>query len=621
MTTRRTTALLVSVFLSRSIAAGCGGGDGGGEVITADGSSTVGPFVTKAAEDFKAEQDVDITVGISGTGGGFERFCAGETDLSNASRRIDEEEAAMCEEAGIEYVEFRVATDALTNVVNTENDWATCLTIDQLKAIWEPGVEGDELESGRSVVPRCRAEAVRAWHGLGHVRLLHRRHQRRGGREQDGLLAERGRQRHRPGCLWRRRRARVLRILVLRAEPGHAQGTRGRRRRRLHRPECRRRHRTRPYTPLSRPLFVYAKQSSFDDNEDVQSFVQYMLDNNDSIATDSLFVPLSQEQIDEQLADVRGSYVVVPPPAVVIEQPGALALPRKKIRWGEQFVHLILFIAAAISVLTTLGIVLSLLMPAIDFFREVSPWEFFTGTTWAPLFLDARFGVVPLVVGTFVISFWSAVVAFPLGVGVAIYLSEYARPRATAFLKPILEILAAIPTVVLGYFALTFVTPFLRDIGLQVEIFNALSASLVLGIMLIPTVATLSEDAMAAVPRDLRDGGYALGADKLQVSTRIVVPAAISGIIAAFVLAFSRAVGETMIVLIAAGQLAQITFDPRETIETMTAFIGATGNGDVPTGSIEYKTIFAVGLTLFVITLVMNLISIRLVRKYREIYE
>ena len=297
-------------------------------------------------------------------------------------------------------------------------------------------------------------------------------------------------------------------------------------------------------------------------------------------------------------------------------------LPRKRIRWGEQVVYAVLFIAAAISVLTTVGIVVSLVLPAVDFFREVSPVDFFTGTTWAPLFLDAQFGVLPLVVGTFVISFWSAVVAFPLGMGVAIYLSEYANRRATAVLKPILEILAAIPTVVLGYFALTVLTPFLRDqLGLQVEIFNALSASLVLGIMLIPTVATLSEDAMAAVPRDLRDGGYALGADKLQVSTKIVVPAAVSGIIAAFVLAFSRAVGETMIVLIAAGQLAHITFDPRQSIETITAFIGATGNGDVPTGSIEYKTIFAVGLTLFVITLVMNLISIRLVRKYREVYE
>ncbi|MGI8478507.1 MAG: phosphate ABC transporter permease subunit PstC [Gaiellaceae bacterium] len=306
---------------------------------------------------------------------------------------------------------------------------------------------------------------------------------------------------------------------------------------------------------------------------------------------------------------------------VVLGQPGAFELPRKKIRWGELLVQALLFVAAAISVLTTLGIVVSLLLPAIEFFGEVSPWEFFTGTTWAPLFLDAHFGVVPLVVGTFLISFWSALVAFPLGLGVAIYLSEYARPRATALLKPILEVLAAVPTVVLGYFALTFVTPFLRDIGLDVEIFNALSASLVLGVMLIPTIASLSEDAMAAVPRDLREGAYALGADKLQVSTRVVVPAAISGIIAAFVLAFSRAVGETIIVLIAAGQLAQITFDPRDTIETMTAFIGATGNGDVPTGSIEYKTIFAVGLTLFVMTLILNLISIRLVRKYREIYE
>lgn len=304
-----------------------------------------------------------------------------------------------------------------------------------------------------------------------------------------------------------------------------------------------------------------------------------------------------------------------------IQSTSELALPKKKIRVGEVAVQGALFVAATISVLTTVGIVLSLVLPAIDFFRIVSPWEFLTGTTWAPLFLEPEFGVVPLVVGTLVISFWSSLIAFPLGLGVAIYLSEYALESVTRFLKPILEILAAIPTVVLGYFALTFVTPFLRDIGIQVEIFNALSASIVLGIMLIPTVASLSEDAMAAVPRDLRDGGYALGADKLQVSTRVVVPAAISGIIAAFVLAFSRAVGETMIVLIAAGQLPQITFDPRETISTMTAFIGATGNGDVPTGSIEYKTIFAVGLTLFVMTLVMNLISIRLVRKFREVYE
>jgi phosphate transport system permease protein len=308
-------------------------------------------------------------------------------------------------------------------------------------------------------------------------------------------------------------------------------------------------------------------------------------------------------------------------PPVVAERPVSVALPKKRARPGEVVVHGLLFLAAAISVLTTFGIVLSLLMPAVEFFREVSIVDFLTGTTWTPLFLEGEFGVVPLVVGTFMISFLSALVAFPLGLGVAIYLSEYANARVASFLKPVLEILAAIPTVVLGYFALTFVTPLLRDIGLDVEIFNALAASIVLGVFLIPTIASMSEDAMAAVPRDLRDGGYALGGDKLQVSTRIVVPAAISGIIAAFVLGFSRAVGETMIVLIAGGQLAQITTDPRQPIETMTAFIGATGFGDIPTGSIEYKTIFAVGLTLFVMTLILNLFSIRLVRKYREVYE
>jgi phosphate transport system permease protein len=216
---------------------------------------------------------------------------------------------------------------------------------------------------------------------------------------------------------------------------------------------------------------------------------------------------------------------------------------------------------------------------------------------------------------------WACVVCVPFGLGAAIFLSEYARPRTRAVLKPTLELLAGIPTVVFGYFALTFVTPLLRDIGLDVEIFNVLSAGLVMGVMLIPTVASLSEDAMSAVPRDLRDGAYALGSTKLQVSTRIIVPAAISGIVASFVLAVSRAIGETMIVLIAAGQRPTLTFDPREAIETMTAFIAATGAGDVPTGSIEYKTIFAVGLTLFALTLVMNAVSIRLVRKYRELYE
>jgi phosphate transport system permease protein len=298
-----------------------------------------------------------------------------------------------------------------------------------------------------------------------------------------------------------------------------------------------------------------------------------------------------------------------------------ISLRSSRKHYGEKVIQVILGLCALISVLTTVGIVVSLLFPALEFFAEVSPVEFFTGTVWAPLFEPSSFGVVPLLVGTLSVTFWALLVAIPLGLGSAIYLSEYASVRRQAVLKPMLEILAGIPTVVYGYFALTAVTPLLRQIGIQVEIFNVIAGGLVMGVMLIPTIASLSEDAMSAVPQGLRDGAYGLGADKLQVSTRVIVPAAMSGIIASFVLGVSRAVGETLIVLIAVGQQAKLTFNPLESIETMTAFIGATGNGDLPTGSIEYKTIFAVGLTLFVITLVMNIISIRLVRKYREVYD
>ena len=290
-------------------------------------------------------------------------------------------------------------------------------------------------------------------------------------------------------------------------------------------------------------------------------------------------------------------------------------------RWSEDVVKGVLALCALVSVATTVGIVVALLEPSVEFFREISIADFLSGSTWAPLFEPPSFGVQPLLVGTFNVTVVACLVAMPLGLASAIFLSEYAQPRVRRILKPALEVLAGIPTVVFGFFALTFFTPLLRDIGIDVAVFNALSAGIVMGVMLIPTVASISEDAMAAVPQELRDGAYGLGASRLQVSTRIVVPAAISGIVASFVLAISRAVGETMIVLIAAGGIAQITADPRDPIQTMTAFIAATGIGDVPTGSIEYKTIFAVGLTLFVITLVMNVFAIRLVRKYREVYE
>ncbi len=290
-------------------------------------------------------------------------------------------------------------------------------------------------------------------------------------------------------------------------------------------------------------------------------------------------------------------------------------------RIGEDVIKGVLAVCALISLATTVGIVIALFVPAFEFFQEVSIVDFITGTEWAPLFEPAHFGVLPLVAGTLLVTAIAALVALPLGLGSAIYLSEYAGPRMRGTLKPALEVLAGIPTIVFGYFALTFMTPFLRDVGIQVDIFNPLAAGLVMGIYLIPTVASLSDDAMGAVPRDLRDGAYALGSTKVQVATRIVVPAAVSGIVASFVLGISRAIGETMIVLVAMGQQPNLSFDPREASETMTAFIAATGAGDIPTGSLEYKTIFAVGATLFLMTFVMNIVAIRLVRKYREVYE
>jgi phosphate transport system permease protein len=302
-------------------------------------------------------------------------------------------------------------------------------------------------------------------------------------------------------------------------------------------------------------------------------------------------------------------------------QGAELRLRARRRRIGEDVVKGVLAVCALISVATTVGIVVALFQPAIEFFREVSIVDFLTGTTWAPLFEPSSFGVLQLVSGTINVTLIASAVAMPLGLGAAIYLSEYASPRTRGILKPALEILAGIPTIVFGYFALTFMTPLLRDIGIHVDIFNTLSAGLVMGVMLMPTVASLSEDAMGAVPRDLRDGAYALGSTKVQVATRIVVPAAVSGIVASFVLAISRAVGETMIVLIAMGQQPNLTADVRESAEAMTAFIAATGAGDIPTGSTEYKTIFAVGALLFVLTLVMNVVAIRLVRKYREVYE
>jgi len=299
-----------------------------------------------------------------------------------------------------------------------------------------------------------------------------------------------------------------------------------------------------------------------------------------------------------------------------------ISLRQSRPRYGEKVIYAVLTACAAVSILTTAGIVYSLFVPAWEFFQEVPVTDFLFGTEWSPLFADPEFGVLPLVSATLIITGIAVSVAIPLGLLSAIYLSEYAKPKTRKTIKPVLEILAGIPTVIFGFFALEFVTEVvLRKIWPEIDIFNALSAGLVMGVMIIPTVASLSEDAMSAVPRGLREGAYALGSSKRQVAVRVVVPAALSGIVAAFVLAISRAIGETMIVAIAAGQQPNLTLNVFEGMQTMTAFIAAAGSGDQPTDSIGYKTIFAVGALLFIMTFIMNMISIRLVRKYREVYE
>jgi phosphate transport system permease protein len=306
--------------------------------------------------------------------------------------------------------------------------------------------------------------------------------------------------------------------------------------------------------------------------------------------------------------------------------PGAaVSLRRQRPHYGERVIEAILFVAALVSIATTIGIIAAIIGPTVEFFREpaVSFWGFLTGTTWSPLFSEAQqeFGVLPLVSATVTTTVIAMLVAIPIGLGSATYLAEYANPRTRKIFKPILEILAGIPTVVYGFFALSFITPSLLQPFLEVGTFNMLSAGLVMGIMIVPTVASLSEDAMTAVPQTLRDAAYGLGSTRRQVATRVVIPAAISGIIAAFVLAVSRAVGETMIVALAAGQRAVFSFSPTSDGQTMTGYIAQAASGDQPTGSIGYESLFAVAALLFAMTFVMNIISIRLVRRFREEYE
>ena len=289
-------------------------------------------------------------------------------------------------------------------------------------------------------------------------------------------------------------------------------------------------------------------------------------------------------------------------------------------RRSERLIEILLFLCAVLSVGTTVGIIAVLAIETAAFLREVPVLDFLTGTEWTPLFTTQRFGVLPLVLGTLLVSTIAMAVAVPTGLLSAIYLSEYAPDRVRRVVKPVLEILAGVPTVVYGFFALTFVTPLLQQWLPGLSGFNALSPGIVMGLMILPLVSSLAEDAMRAVPTGLREAAYALGATRMQTAVQVVVPAAFSGITAAFILAASRAIGETMIVAIAAGQQPRLTANPFVPIETMTAYIVQVSLGDTPQGTLEYRTIFAVGMLLFLMTLALNLVSSWLRARFREEY-
>lgn len=310
------------------------------------------------------------------------------------------------------------------------------------------------------------------------------------------------------------------------------------------------------------------------------------------------------------------------PSSGALRPEGPPSLRTSRPRHLDRLVVAFLMISAALSVATTLGIVVSLLVPALSFFKEVSVGEFLTGTSWTPRFADKAYGVLPLITGTMWTTLIALTVAIPIGLGTAIYLSEYAGPRTRKVLKPVVELLAGIPSVVYGLFAVAFVGPVVLKgwFGIGVGTFSVLAAGLVLGVMIIPTVASLAEDALSAVPRSLREASYGLGSNRMRTVLRVVFPAAISGIAASIVLALSRAVGETMIVAMGAGGQARMVGSATEEGQTMTGFIAQAAMGESVQGSTEYNTLFAVGLTLFAITLLINIVSIRLVNRFREVY-
>ncbi len=292
-----------------------------------------------------------------------------------------------------------------------------------------------------------------------------------------------------------------------------------------------------------------------------------------------------------------------------------------RLNWQEFCIKNFLALCAFVSVLTAIAIISILVKESFLFFKEISPIEFFFGTHWSPLLHPQSFGVLPLLWGTLLVTIGAALIAIPIGLATAIYLSQYAPAKTRSIVKPVLELLAGVPTVVYGYFALSFITPLLQTIFPQTQVFNALSAAIVVGIMILPMIASLSDNALSAVPSALKQGAYALGATDYEVSTRIIVPAGLSGVMASFLLAISRAIGETMAVTLAAGATPNLSLNILGSIQTMTAYIVQVSLGDTPTGTLSYQTMFAVAALLFLITLTLNIISQWILRRYREVYE
>ena len=629
---RKLLAFVVCALLALGVAA-CGndddensggGGGGGGDIsgsIKIDGSSTVGPFAQAAAEQFKGENPgVKISVGTSGTGGGFEKFCAGETDISNASRSIkDDEEVPLCKKEGITYKEVQVANDGIAIATNTSLK-VDCLTVDELKKLWNKGSKVKSLSELNPEHPDTQLSLFGPGTDSGTFDFFTDEINGEEGASRDdyqpseddnvlvqGVSGDKGGLGYFGFSYYEQNKDKLNLV-------GVDAGVRLRQARQRRHPERQ--------VQATLPSAVHVSEREGPQaarDQGVHGLRDRELrrdrggrsDRPDGLRTDR------QGQDGARVAGLEAGT------AAARATSGAPALGVARRRWGEEVIKGLLVLAAFISVLTTVGIVISLLGETIVFFGEIGVADYIFGTEWSPFFKPGSFGVVPLISGTFLITGIALIVAIPLGLGSALYLSEYAKPRTRRTIKPVLELLAGVPTIVFGYFALTFFTPeILRGLfNADVSIFNALAGGIVIGFMIVPTIASVSEDAMGAVPQSLREGAFGLGASKLQVSMRVVFPAALSGIVAATVLGISRAVGETMIVLVAAGQVPNLTADPRQPVETMTAFIGATARGDVATGSTQYKTIFAVGATLFVITLIMNAISIRFVRKYRQVYE